>query len=62
MENMKITSADQYAQAKEQLKKMFNQDACLVNMNEANDLMKAMDCYEIKQAKLKSTISLTKLA
>ena len=43
-----IKTAAEYELAKTQLREMFNSDACLVDMNEANDLMKAMDKYEAK--------------
>lgn len=43
-----IQTSEEYEWAKSQLRQMFNTDACLVDMNEAHHLMKAMDKYEAK--------------
>lgn len=54
-----INTPEQYDTAKQELAKYFNQDACTTDAKAANDLMKAMDRYDIAQSKNKCTQEIT---
>lgn len=50
-----ITSTDEYNQAKEELRELFNADTCHTDSKSAHELMRALDTYEARRCKKKCT-------